>query len=154
EYLSSHSDDAAVFTSAMTCLSQLDASAVAAAYDFSGVETIVDVGGGQGTFLAEIIRLKPAIRGIVLDRPAVIEEAKKYVAQEKLADRISLASGDFFEAVAEGGDLYVVKNVLMDWDDQRALTILRNCRRAMQDASKLIIIEPVIPAEGGPHFGK
>jgi hypothetical protein len=141
EYLSSYREEGAVFAAAMTCLSKLDASAVAAAYDFSGIKTAVDVGGGQGTFLAEIIRSKPSIRGIVFDRPAVVEQAKGYLAHGGLSDRITLMPGDFFENVPEGCDLYIVKNVLMDWEDSYVVRILINCRRASKGLGKAIATE-------------
>jgi precorrin-6B methylase 2 len=154
EYLSRHPEEAEVFDAAMTSLSRQDARAILAVYDLSNVGRMVDVGGGQGTFLVELMRAHPSLRGIVFDRPPVAERATQYLAQEGLAMRAEVVPGDFLKAVPPGGDLYAIKNVLLDWDDGKTATILKNCRRAMSPRSRLIVVEPIIPGPEEPHFGK
>lgn len=139
EYLSHHPEDADHFTAAMTSLSKQDVQAVLAVYDFSNIKTIVDIGGGEGTFLAGLMRAYPSLHGIVFDRPAVAERARLYLAMEGLAERAEAAGGDFLKAVPPGGDLYSIKNVLLDWDNEHTIAILKNCRDAMSTSSRLII---------------
>ena len=145
EYFAQHPEEAAVFDEAMGAFTAMVAIAVAAAYDFSPFRTIVDVGGGEGALLAGILRANPALRGIVFDMPRVAEGAKKQIAAAGLGDRCEFVGGDFFEAVPGGGDAYILKHVIHDWDDARAVRILRNCRRAMKPEGKLLIVEGVYP---------
>jgi len=115
-----------------------------------GVRTLVDVGGGAGTLVTEVLRRQPEIAGVLLERPGMLELAKDYLAAHGVADRCELVEGDFFSSVPAGGDLYVLKSVLHDWDDDRCVAILRNCRAAMADAGRLAIIELVLPERMTP----
>jgi hypothetical protein len=138
-------EDAANFDAAMASGTRMTAIAVAASYDFSSVRTIVDVGGGNGALLVGILSAHPDLQGIVFDQPQVAERASKELAAAGLADRCRAVGGDFFEEVPSGGDAYLLKHVIHDWDDERAITILRNCHRAMRPDAKLVIIEGVYP---------
>jgi orsellinic acid C2-O-methyltransferase len=144
-YMTQHPDEAANFDAAMAEFTAFVATAVTAVYDFSGLGTIIDVGGGNGTLLAGILRATPSLRGVLFDLPHVAERAKKRLEAEGVSDRCAVAAGDFFAEVPPGGDAYVLKHVIHDWDDARALTILRNCRRAMDGRGKLLIVEGVYP---------
>ena len=128
--------------------------AVLAAYDFSGFKKIVDVGGGRGTLIASILRACPNARGVVLDLPHVIELGRRHIHEQELAAPCDLIAGDFFERVPEAGDAYILKWVLHDWDDERSVAILRNCRRSMPPTAKLLVIEAVIPAGNEPFLHK
>jgi SAM-dependent methyltransferase len=145
-YLTQHPDEAAVFDAAMTALSTQAAAAVVAAYDFSALGTIVDVGGGHGAMLRGILQATPAARGILFDLPHVVEGAKQQIEAAGLAERCSVVGGDFFVSVPSGGDTYVLSVVIHDWDDERSLTILKNCHRAMNKAGRLLLVELVLPA--------
>ncbi len=146
EYLAQHTEEAAIFNEAMTGATAQTATAVAAAYDFSSLGTIVDVGGGHGILLATILKANPGLRGVLFDLPHVIEGAKKQMQDAGLAGRCEVIPGDFFEAVPAGGDAYLLKHVIHDWDDPRAITILRNCGRAMALQGKLLLVEMALPA--------
>lgn len=151
-YYAAHPESAEPFNRAMTEMSAAVAEAVVNSYDFSGFERIVDVGGGHGHLLSSILRANPAARGIVFDQTDVVEGASSAV--EELKGRLETAGGDFFEAVPEGGDAYLLKHIIHDWDDERALTILRNIRRAMKDEGKLLLVEWVVPEGDEPSMAK
>lgn len=144
-YLTQHPDEAAVFDAAMTALSTQAAAAVIAAYDFSPLGTIVDVGGGHGALLRAILQATPTARGLLYDLPHVVEGAKSQIEAAGLAERCAAVGGDFFALVPSGGDAYILSEVIHDWDDERSLTILKNCHRAMSKQRKLLLVEWVLP---------
>jgi hypothetical protein len=136
----------AVFDEAMVAGTKLIAGAVALAYDFSGMRSIVDVGGGRGALLPPILRANPAMTGTVFDLPTCREGALRVFEKTKIADRCEFAAGDFFEdALPSGADAYALKSILHDWDDECCVAILRQCRAAMHDSSRLLIIELIVP---------
>ncbi|HEV7905065.1 MAG TPA: methyltransferase, partial [Pyrinomonadaceae bacterium] len=132
-YFAEHAGAAHVFDDAMTSLSKMVAKAVVAAYDFSSVGKLADIAGGHGSLLAAILRANPHLKGLLFDMPQVIAGAQSHLEKEGLAARCELASGDFFESVPAGADAYLMKHIIHDWDDARALAILRNCHRAMPE---------------------
>jgi len=154
EYLPQHPQAAEVFDRAMTNLTRSFAPSVVAAYQFRSIGTLVDVGGGQGTLLAAILKANPGMRGILCDRLEVLASARSALAAEGVLDRCELVRGDFFAAVPEGGDAYLLKDVLHDWDDSRAVAILRNCARVMEPAGKLLIVERSLPGANAPAPAK
>lgn len=137
---------AAIFDKAMATFAPQTAAAVAAAYDFSKLQKIADVGGGNGSLLIGILNANPALRGIVFDRPHVVERAKPHVAAAGLAERCELVGGSFFERIPAGADAYLLKHVIHDWDDTAATAILKNVRAAMAENGRLLIVEGVYPA--------
>jgi hypothetical protein len=151
-YYAAHPESAEPFNRAMTEMSAAVAEAVVRAYDFSGFERIVDVGGGHGHLLAAIMRENPSARGIVFDQPEVVEGARGAVAE--LAGRLEAVGGDFFAAVPAGGDAYLLKHIIHDWDEERALTILRNIRAAMKPEARLLLVEWVVPEGDEPSMAK
>jgi len=154
EYRSQHPEPDAVFNDAMTALSNRRIGDVMATYDFSGIRTIVDVGGGHGALLAAILRAHPGMRGILFDQPHVAAGAHRLLETAGVADRCRIVAGDFFEEVPTGGDAYILSKIIHDWGDERATAILRACRRAMTAQARLLLAEAVIPAGNGPHVGK
>jgi SAM-dependent methyltransferase len=148
-YFAEHPEEAATFNRAMTAVSTQVAAAVAAAYDFSQFAKLVDVGGGHGVLLTTILKAYPAVRGVLFELSPVAEGAKKMVDAAGLASRCEVVGGDFFREISAGADAYIVKSVIHDWDDERAVTILRNCRRAIAPAGKLLLVEAVLPARVG-----
>ncbi|MFF0436141.1 methyltransferase [Streptomyces sp. NPDC004327] len=134
---------------AMTGLTAMVADAVVEAFDFAPYGTVVDVGGGEGGFLSAILRAQPEARGIVFDLPHVVANGRARVAEAGLADRCELVGGSFFEKVPEGGDLYTMKWVLHDWNDESSIEILKSVRRVMSPEARLLVVDTVVPEGGG-----
>jgi hypothetical protein len=145
-YFAEHPEEAAIFNRAMTAVSTQVSVAVAAAYDFSSLGKVVDVGGGHGVLLTTILKANPRLHGVLFELPPVAEGAKKQIAAAGLAQRCQVAGGDFFHQVPAGGDAYLLKSVIHDWDDARSIAILKNCHRAMMPEGKLLLVEVVMPA--------
>jgi hypothetical protein len=136
---------AAAFNGAMVELTRQIAREVVRSYDFAGIRRIVDVGGGHGALLTAILADHPGMQGVIFDLPHAIAGAKTYLADEAVSERCELIAGDFFASLPGDADAYLLKNIIHDWDDERAALILRNCRRAMQRHGKLLLIEQVSP---------
>jgi SAM-dependent methyltransferase len=154
-YFASHPEAADVFDRGMASRHAETNAALASAYDFSGIETLVDVGGGNGSLLATLLAAHPSMHGVLFDLPRVVEGAAERLAELGLAPRCQVVGGSFFERVPAGGDAYVLSNVLHDWHDDRAAAILREIRRAMGGHGRLLVVnEHVIPPGNAPHPGK
>jgi hypothetical protein len=153
DWFADHPAAARLFDRQMDELTSAEAIAVAAVIDVAGVRTVVDVAGGRGILLAEILRRNPSARGILFNLAAVVDSAR-HVLDADVAPRVDLVAGSFFESIPSGGDLYILKNILHDWSDDRSVAILQACRRAMTDASRLLIIEHLVSAPNQPGFGK
>jgi hypothetical protein len=145
DYMAEHPDEAANFDAAMAGFTKHIAIAVAAAYDFSPFRRIVDVGGGNGALLAGILRANPTLTGIVFELPDVAIRTREQIHKLGLAGRCEIVGGDFFKEVPSGGDAYLLKHVIHDWNDHRATEILRTCRRAMGAEAKLLLVEGIYP---------
>jgi hypothetical protein len=128
--------------------------AVTAAYDFSGVGTIVDVGGGTGNLLTTILLANPEVHGVLYDMPHVAAEARALIASRGLSHRCAVREGSFFDEVPEGGDAYLLSHIIHDWDEANCLRILTACRRAMPSRGRLLVVEMVIPPGNEFHLGK
>lgn len=150
DHLRDHPDDADVFDTAMTQVSSQIVAPIVDAYDFSSFGTIVDVGGGHGALLAKVLAANPRVRGVLFDQPGVIAGAGQPLEEAGVADRCELASGDFFELVPAGGDAYLMSNVIHDWDDERSIQLLANCRDAMADGGRVLLAEAVLPGKVEP----
>ena len=145
EYLETHPELNAVFNRAMGEGSRAAAPGVVGAHDFSDASVVVDVGGGNGTLIAAILQAHPHLRGVLFDLPSGAETAESVLAAAGVVDRCDVVKGDFFSSVVEGGDTYVIKSVIHDWDDERSVTILEHCRKAMPDDGTLLLVEPIMP---------
>lgn len=154
EHLRSDPDVAAAFDAVMSEQSGPEAQAVAAAYEFAGRPSIVDVGGGQGVLLSTILQAHPEARGVLFDQPRVVAGAAPRLQGAGVVERCETVGGSFFEAVPEGGDAYLLKHVLQDWDDARCITILRNCGRAMSTDARLLVIEALVAPGNTPDYGR
>jgi hypothetical protein len=154
DYLALHAEAAAVFHDAMTSISSIDITSVAEAYDFSKIRTLIDVGGGHGLLLATILKANAQMRGVLFDRPDAIEGAATLVQREGVSNRCTLIAGDFFSSIPEGGDAYILKSIIHDWDDDRAAQILCNCHRAMRPKAKLLLVERLLLPGDQPDLGK
>ena len=153
EFLEGDKEAAAIFDQAMAEISRLVASEVLSRHSFDGMRCIVDVGGGSGGLLAAILKAHPEVHGMLFDLPHVILAAKVDLTKAFPTERCELVVGDFFNSIPKGADVYLLKAVLHDWDDERCLAILRNCRRAIPSNGRLLLIERAAPErfEGIPH---
>jgi C-methyltransferase len=138
----------------MTSVSELTDGTVVAGYDFGAYPTIVDVGGGQGPLLAAILARAPASRGVLYDLPRVVADAPSLLREHDVADRVRIAEGSFFDSVPDGGDAYILKNVIHDWPDDKAVQILRNVRAAAGPRATVLLVELVIPDHDRDFPGK
>ena len=143
-YLSEQPELSALFNFAMSQESRIAAGQVAAGYDYSDVKTIVDIGGGDGTLLSAILGAHPHVNGVVFDSPSGVAEAEGVLASAGLSDRCEVVAGDFFESVPDGGDLYIIKSVFQDWDNEPAKALLRTVRANMPAGATLLIVGSVL----------
>jgi hypothetical protein len=149
DYLATHPDEASHFTDAMSNLSAAAAIEIAKLVDTRGVEYALDVGGANGEVLRAMMRSNPELRGGVFDLPQIVPYAAAAARKDGLQERLNTVGGDFFESVPPA-DLYVLKYILHDWDDQNCIQILTNCRAALQDGGRLIVIDYLVGEFGGP----
>jgi hypothetical protein len=153
DYLEAHVEDGAIFNAAMSATTSINLTSLIKSYDFSQFEKIVDVGGGHGALLQGILSANPTVRGVLADRPAVIAGAVT-VRNEEIADRCEICATNFFEAVPQGADAYVMKFIIHDWSDEESLKILKNCRRAIHPQGKLLLIEVVLRSPNEADRGR
>ena len=156
EYLATDPAFAERFNNGMTSMSAAAIAAALKAYDFGGISVLVDVAGGHGMVLTSILRAHPAMRGVLFDVDHVIAGAASLIERAGVTDRCQTVAGDFFTAVPSGGDAYIMKHIIHDWDDERALVILRNIHRELRGTprGKVILLESVVQTGGAPDFGK
>jgi hypothetical protein len=141
EYFGKNAEASAIFNAAMTNSSARSGTGIVGRYDFSGLRKVVDVGGGHGFLLATILRANRTMRGVLFDLPDVVAGAGQVLESFAVRDRCEVVGGSFFDALPTGGDAYVLRQIVHDWDDNRALAILRNCHAAMNGIGKILVIE-------------
>ena len=149
-YYAAHPEELASFSRAMANFSLLATQGIMQNYDFSHARHIVDVGGAQGHLLLAILQAHPQARGTVFDQPHVVEAACQAITVQGYHERCAALGGDFFQSVPTGGDIYLLKFILHDWQDTEALRVLHNCRTAITRDGKLLVIEMVIPDDNRP----
>ena len=154
EFLARHPDKGRLFDAAMTGVHGRETTAMLESYDFSGIGTLADVGGGNGEVLSSILKAYPNMRGILFDLPAVAERTRANIEAAGLTDRCRVVAGSFFASVPAGADAYLLRHIIHDWDDEKSLTILRNCRTAMGEAGKLLVVEGIVPPGNEPSVSK
>ncbi|MGK7928690.1 MAG: methyltransferase [Spirulina sp.] len=154
DYLSEQPEQATLFNEMMMRLYGAEPPAIAEAYDFSNIGTLVDLGGGTGNLLSTILLAYPSLKGILYDLPHVVPETRAQIETRGLSGRCEAIGGSFFESVPEGGDAYMLSHIIHDWDEQKCLQIFENCRRAMHGRGRLLLIEMVIPQGNNYHPGK
>ncbi|MBZ4394219.1 acetylserotonin O-methyltransferase [Myxococcus sp. AS-1-15] len=152
DYLTSDPVQGDIFHQGMSSLSDMENKAIAGSYDFTPLRRVVDVGGGHGGFLIEVLQAAPQVRGVLFDHAHVLSGSR--VARAGLAERCELVEGDFFQSVPAGADAYVLKRILHDWSDETCVTLLRHCRSAMAEGGRVLVVDTVIPPGNGPHGGK
>jgi len=154
DWLAQHPEEASLFSETMVSFHGEEPSAVAAAYDFSGMRMIADVGGATGNLLATVLSYYPKPRGILYDLPHVARDAPALLQDRGVADRVTIESGSFFDRVPTGCDAYLLSHIIHDWTEAQCLTILGHCRRALAPAGRVLIIEMVLPEGNTPHPAK
>jgi O-methyltransferase domain/Dimerisation domain len=154
EFFEKNPENAALFNDSMSGMTAATNEAITSLYDFSSFNKLVDVGGGHGGLITSILEKYPRLKGVLFDAPQVISGAGAKIEAAGLGDRCGTVSGDFFKSVPAGGDVYIMKWIIHDWDDEKSIQILRNCREQMSPESKLILVDSVVPDSAEPHFSK
>jgi hypothetical protein len=145
-YLEQHPGEGATFQKAMSDYSNSESSAIIQAYNFSAARMIIDIGGGHGTLLSEVLKANPNLSGIVFDLPSVIQKNLSDLSLASKDLKISYMPGDFFRSIPPGGDTYILKSVLHNWDNKACIEILKNCNKVMTVQGRILVIERVIPS--------
>lgn len=154
DYFAEHPETGKIFDQAMTGVHGRETEAMLDAYDFSGIRTLADIGGGNGSVLTAILGRYSTMQGILFDLPSVVERARVHIESVGLKDRCQVVAGNFFETVPPGADAYLMRHIIHDWDDEKSLTILRHCRRALGQGGKLLVVEGVVPPGNEPSVSK
>ena len=148
DYLAEDEARAARFDNSLAAVSRDWAPAVFEAYDFGAFQTVVDIGGGRGTFLATLLEVHPTLKGVLFDMPQVVERSGPILEDAGVAERCRCVGGSFFDAVPKGADAYTLCNLLTDWDDEHAIAILKSCQRAMPPHARVLVVDRVLPPTG------
>ena len=154
EYFNKHPDELELFAEAMRSFSVATGEAVTETYDFSGIQTLADIGGSQGFILSLVLQKYPDMRGVLFDLPGVVQGASRFIKSYGLENRIDVMSGDFFESIPAGADAYLLKHILHDWSDEDCLRILKNIYAVAEPGTKLLIVDAVIGARNEHEFAK
>src|ERR1700736_5257865 len=152
EYMRDHPEDNAAFNRGLAEIRKDEQAAIAAAYDWAGVTSVVDVGAGAGALLASIVAENPGVRGILFDRPDVLPDAEHLLTTRGSRERCELVAGSFFEPMEVKGDVWILSQVLHDWPDAECRTILKRCRERMSSGDRLLVVE-MVPEPGQPDAG-
>lgn len=145
DFLASHPEDAAIFDAGMTAIHGPETAAMLDAYDFRGIGTLADIGGGNGSTLVKVLQRYPEMRGLLFELPHVVERARATVERAGLAERCRIESGNFFTSIPAGADAYLFRHIIHDWTEEQSETILGNCRQVMPKDGQLLIVEVVVP---------
>ncbi|MEV0438884.1 methyltransferase [Streptomyces spectabilis] len=151
-YLKEHPELSALFNEAMSQSTSATAAQLPHAYEFGRFTTVADIGGGDGTLLSSVLREHPGLSGVLYDTEEGLAQAPGTLRRHGLEDRCSLEVGDFFRSVPEGADLYLIKSILHDWNDDQAVTILGHCRAALPPGGRVLIVEPLLPDAVAPEL--
>ncbi|CAA9389120.1 MAG: Similar to O-demethylpuromycin-O-methyltransferase [uncultured Pyrinomonadaceae bacterium] len=154
EFLTRNPEDEALFSRAMVNLSSSVIPPIVEAYDFSGAGKLVDIAGGHGFLLAAILKANPHLQGVLFDQSTVIDSAVESLKKQDINDRVEFVPGDFFESVPAGADIYTMKHIIHDWNDDECIRILQNIHRAMNEKGKVLIVEMVVPEGNAPSPSK
>ena len=154
DWLGQHPKEASQFSETMIGFHGAEPAAVSAAYDFSGLKTIVDVGGATGHLLTTVLAKAADAKGVLYDLPHVVKDAPPLIQSRGMSDRVKVESGSFFDRVPAGGDAYMLSHIIHDWSEAQCLTILGHVRKAMNPGGRVLLIEMVLPPGNAPHPGK
>jgi SAM-dependent methyltransferase len=154
DYIGHHPDLAPLFDAGMTAFHGYETDAMLDAYDFSGINTLADIGGGNGTLLAAVLRRHPQLRGILFDLGHVVGRASSGMQASGLAERCSVIEGNFFESVPAGADAYLMRHIIHDWTDEQSIKILSNCRKVIPPQGRVLLVEFNVPGANQAALGK
>ena len=154
DWYSRNPEEGEYFNGAMGDLSAAVSDEVTRIYDFTGFQTVVDVGGAHGILLAAILKANPGMRGILYDLEHVTATAEESLIAEGIVERCEVITGDFFVSVPPGGDIHVLKQIIHDWSDKECISILRNCHQALKPKGKLLLVEMIIPPDNAPSMAQ
>ena len=154
EYLGGHPEVAPLFDAAMTAINGPETPAMLAAYDFSGIGTLADIGGGSGSLLTATLGKYPEMKGLLFDLGHVSGRAKANIQAAGLTGRCEVREGNFFESFPAGADAYLMRHVIHDWTDEQSVQILKNCRAVVPQHGRVLIVEPVVPSGNDPSHAK
>ena len=154
EWLAGNPHAAGVFNEANAVKAAASHRAIVDVYDFSGITSLTDIGGGLGTLMAEILIANPSMHGVVADTPPVVRQAEATIRARGIEDRCTVIECDFFRTVPSGSDAYLMSHILHDWPDDRCRALLENCHKAMKPGSKLLIVEMIVPPGNEPSVAK
>ena len=154
EYIGAHPELAATFDAGMTSFHVHETPAMLDAYDFTGIGTMADIGGGNGSLLSAVLHQYPKMKGILFDLGHVVARAKERLRSEGLTDRCSIVEGSFFDSVPKGADAYVLRHVIHDWTDEQSVRILKNVRNAIPAHGRILLVEFAVPPGNEPGLGK
>lgn len=154
EFFQKNPEHGKLFDAAMTGVHGRETAAMLDAYDFSGIGTLADIGGGNGSVLTAVLKQYQNMQGILFDMSAVVERANANIEATGLGNRCRVVAGNFFESVPPGADAYLMRHIIHDWDDEKSLTILRNCREEMKKGGRLLVVEGVVPPGNEPSISK
>jgi len=154
EYYAKHLEESAIFDEAMTSISSLESQAVATDYDFSGIGTLADVGGGHGYLLGTVVDANPGMQGVLFDLPHVVTGAPSLLDELGVAERVRVEGGSFLDTAPGGADAVIMKHILHDWNDEDCVRILRNCHRELPKGGRMLVVEAVVPAPAQRGWAK
>lgn len=154
DWYAKHLDESAVFDDAMTAISTTESAAVAEAFDFSGIATLADVGGGRGYLLATILKRNPTMKGILFDMPHVVAGAPPLLREHGVTDRVHVQSGSFLETAPRDADAIIMKHIIHDWNDEDSIRILQSCHRVLSKGGRVLVVEAVVPPPGQTGWAK
>jgi hypothetical protein len=154
DYIGAHLELAPVFDAGMTSIHGHETAAMLEAYDFSGVQVLADIGGGNGSLISAVLARYPAMRGMLFDLGHVTGRARENIQSKGLGDRCTISEGSFFESIPEGADAYLFRHIIHDWTDEQCVQILSNCRKVIPNNGRLLIVEAVVPEGNEPSLSK
>lgn len=152
EWFKKNPEQAKVFNEANAVKAKRSHRAIVDLYNFKKTETVIDIGGGYGALLFEILKVNPHLKGIIADLPYVLKSTEQIIKKQKFNNRCTTIDCDFFQKIPAEGDLYIMSHILHDWDDQQCQVILKNCNKAMKKYTKLLIIEMIVPKKNKPSI--
>ena len=154
EYIGAHPELAPIFDAAMSAIHGHETAAMLDAYDFSGVQVLADIGGGNGSLIGAVLQRYPAMKGMLFDLGHVTGRAQEFIQAGGLSDRCSILEGSFFESIPGGADAYIFRHIIHDWTDEQCVQILNHCRQVIPSNGRLLIVEAVVPEGNQPSLAK
>ena len=154
EYIGKHPDLGPIFDAGMTAIHGYETGAMLEAYDFSGIEILADIGGGNGSLLSAVLQRYPTMKGILFDLAHVVGRAQANLQADGVADRCTVVEGSFFESIPSGADAYIFRHIIHDWNDEQCVQILSHCLQVIPANGKLLLVEAVVPTGNEPSLAK